>query len=238
MNWKGIQAVIFDMDGLMLDSQSIATLAWKAAVHEQGFVLTDDVNLSLVGRAGPDADAILTRTFGSEFCVRDCRVRALDLYVQSIEKNGLPLKPGLIELLDWLETVGVPKAVATSTPSVLAHHKLAITGIEHYFDAILTSDDVEHGKPEPDIFVAAAEALAAIPQVLPRIGRLVRRHPGRQSGSHAMCDGAGPATTDWRDIRLGGCHRGNTGRCDKPSPKTHWSCTLIVRDIRICAPSR
>jgi HAD superfamily hydrolase (TIGR01509 family) len=158
-----IQAVIFDMDGLMLDSQRIATKAWKRAVAAFGFHPTDEINLSLIGRTIPDTNEILRTAFGSDFPVHEVRHLAEREFTDLTRDSGIPVKRGLRELLDFLEQKHLKLAVATSTPRYYCLHHLQQSDLVQKFKVIVCGDEVAKGKPAPDIFLKASELLEVVP---------------------------------------------------------------------------
>ena len=157
-------AVLFDMDGLMLDTERMARVAWKRALLERGFPLEDTSYLRLVGRTVQDAQMILTEIFGPELPFQEIFDLRQSYYEQDIEQNGIPVKDGLTDLLDFLEANQVPKAVASSTPCWFARKKLDHTGFESRFMAIVCGDMVTRGKPFPDLFLEAARQINVLPQ--------------------------------------------------------------------------
>lgn len=158
-----IEAVIFDMDGLMFDTERVATRAWKTTFRDLGYELTDELNNAMIGRNEPDSNAIIAAAMGPEFPVARCRESANALYLHLLRSEGVPFKDGLHELLAFLESHQIKKAVATSTQRFLAEQKLALAGVDSRFSAIIAGDDVEKGKPEPDLFLAAARSLSVAP---------------------------------------------------------------------------
>jgi HAD superfamily hydrolase (TIGR01509 family) len=158
-----IQTVIFDMDGLMLDTEPLYRIAWKRASAECGFELTDEIYKSLVGRGRKDAERTLRETFGPEFSPEKFRALAAQYEEQEFAGPPTPKKPGLDELLAFLEQRNLPLAVATSTERRLALPRLARAGLLSRFDAIATGDEVSRGKPFPDLFLLAAKRLGAEP---------------------------------------------------------------------------
>lgn len=159
-----IAAVIFDMDGLMLDTERLARAAWERAFAERGLRIDDAVYYRVIGRTSPDT----RRIFGEAYAlapdvVEDIARRKTAFLLASYERD-IPVKPGLIELLAWLDARGVPRAVATSTLRELALHKLGKAGLAGGFRAIVCGDDVARGKPAPDIFLLAAHRLGARPE--------------------------------------------------------------------------
>lgn len=157
------QALIFDMDGLMLDSEPLYQRAWQTAAQELGFVLENDLYLSLVGRSSEEADCMFVRTFGEKFPVQEFNRRWDQHWRSLIRQQGIKLQPGLLPLLDWVEQQGIPKAVGTSSNATEAELCLSMAGIRDRFDAIVTVDQVQVGKPAPDIFLAAASKLGKSP---------------------------------------------------------------------------
>lgn len=156
------RAVIFDMDGLLIDSERVILECWRSVAAEHALPLDDGLWLSMVGMHDAACSALLVRLLGPEKAERldiDCRER-YDLRVE----QGLPLKDGAIELLQELSARGVPLAIATSTRRERALIKLARCGIDHYFGALATSSDVAHPKPAADIYLLAASRLGVSPE--------------------------------------------------------------------------
>jgi HAD superfamily hydrolase (TIGR01509 family) len=156
-------AVIFDMDGLMLDTERPAMLAFKRAGEDVGQPISDDLYMSTLGRNARDTEAILAAWFGAAFSYPALRARYLVHSQAHFEKHGVQVKPGLLDLLGLLETHRVPKAVATSTARERALRRLESAGILDRFSDIVCGDEIEHGKPAPGIFLKAAERLGADP---------------------------------------------------------------------------
>jgi HAD superfamily hydrolase (TIGR01509 family) len=157
-------AVIFDMDGLMLDTERMARKAWTRALLESGFELDPNDYLRLLGRTIEDARGILGGLFGDRLPFDEVMRLRQHYYDVDIEENGIPLKPGLLDLLDFLERNAIPKAVASSTPHWFAMHKLTHTHIAARFLAIVGGDMAERGKPAPDLFLEAARRIDVTPE--------------------------------------------------------------------------
>jgi HAD superfamily hydrolase (TIGR01509 family) len=157
------RAVIFDMDGLMLDTERLALAAWREACAALGVPCDVDVAQRMIGRNQADSVAIVLAHYGARFPVQAVMARSATAYEAIVEREGIALKPGLTALLDWLAAEGIVTAVATSTRRARALAKLQRTELLPRFAAIVGGDEVERGKPAPDIFLAAAERIARAP---------------------------------------------------------------------------
>ncbi len=154
-------AVIFDMDGLMFDTESIYSRASRRASGELGFSFDEAFYFNnFVGKRLIDSEAFLTSHFGPAYPI-DAYRELSDRYLRDELKHGAPRKPGLIELLDWLDAQHIPKGVATSTVRDLA--LLTLGDLASRFDSITTGDEVVNGKPAPDIFLLVARRFNAAP---------------------------------------------------------------------------
>ncbi len=159
-----LEAIIFDMDGLMLDTERVARSAWQRAMADWGCTISDDIYLQIVGRDAQDTVAILQGVYGADFPVRAVRQRKQQYLEEHIARHGVPMKPGLMELLDLADALPLRKAVASSTERALVTRKLTLAGLADRFDAVICGDEVENGKPAPDIFLAAASRLGVPPE--------------------------------------------------------------------------
>lgn len=157
-------AILFDMDGLMLDTEPLAARAWADAAQATGIRFDPAVNRRLIGRTFADCRAILVEHHGGgDYPVDALMARWHAAYDAIVEREGVALKAGLLELLDWLEARGIARAVATSTRRARAIAKLARAGLWPRFAALAGGDEVARGKPAPDIFLLAAQRLGAAP---------------------------------------------------------------------------
>ncbi len=157
------QAVIFDMDGLMLDTEPLAARAWIDAAQALGVPFDAGVNPRLIGRNFPDCRTIIGEHHGDGYPVDELMRAWHGAYDAIVEREGLAFKAGLLELLAWLEAAAIPKAVATSTRRSRAEIKLTRTGLLPRFATLVGGDEIARGKPAPDIFLEAAARLAVEP---------------------------------------------------------------------------
>jgi HAD superfamily hydrolase (TIGR01509 family) len=155
------EAVIFDMDGLMIDSERVSLACWSQAAGEQALPFSDDFWLGMVGLGDRDCEQRLLQHISADE-VAALFARCHDLYEERTQQ-GLPLRPGIVEILQLLQAHDIPRAVATSTRQPRASRKLAATGLLAYFDHVVTSSDVAHPKPAPDIYLLAAQKLGKDP---------------------------------------------------------------------------
>lgn len=155
------QAVIFDMDGVLLDTEPLAARAWTEAAASLGVAFDADLALRMVGRNWLDCVAIAHAHYPSGYPVDALLSRWHAAYDAIVARDGLALKPGALELLDWLDEARIPRAVATSTRRERALDKLGRTALLPRFAAVVGGDEVERGKPAPDIYLEAARRIGA-----------------------------------------------------------------------------
>ena len=148
----------------MIDTERLALKAWRLAGADFGFPISDDIFISMVGRNRRDSDCTLVEIFGSDFPIRAVRDRYRAYLDSWIDEGELSVKSGLLELLGFLDKILMPKAVATSTEYERAIHKLSLTNLLDYFPIVIAGDQVQKGKPAPDIFLAASVQLAVLPE--------------------------------------------------------------------------
>lgn len=158
-----MDAVVFDMDGLLLDTESLARRAILLAGQDLGLGLTEAFCALLIGVPADGNRRLLLEHYGPAAPAEALFGAASQHLHALIEGGALQLKPGVMELLDQLDRAGLPHAVATSSARDKALHHLQRAGIAERFQAIITRDDVARGKPHPDLFLHAAHALGTPP---------------------------------------------------------------------------
>ena len=158
-----IEGVIFDMDGLMTDTENLFLKLWCEVMTQRGYPAHRDVVTHCIGLDHNTTRAYVWEKLGEEFdyisILREVGVRSRAY----CEMEGVPVKPGLYELLDYLDDAGITYAVATSTGYENAAWRLENIHVLHRLKGLVTGDMVTVGKPEPEIFLRAAESLGLPP---------------------------------------------------------------------------
>lgn len=154
-----MSAAIFDMDGLLLDSEIICLDTFKAACEQVGYTANIAVYLQGIGCNQARSKQILIDGHGADFPYQEIKDIWYKLYVAKAYDMPVPLMQGVSLLLDKLTRQNIPLAVATSTAYELALKKLENANILHYFDYVVGGDQVQHSKPSPEIYLKAATQL-------------------------------------------------------------------------------
>lgn len=158
-----IKGVVFDMDGLMIDTEKLLVRFWRQSALEHGFNMTDEHVYGIRSLSHILAIPHLQKIFGKTFDYYSVRQRRIELMNQYIEENGIEVKKGLFELLDYLKEHGYKIAVATATDSTRAEKYLKSINAFDYFDKIIGGNMIKLGKPAPDIYLTACSELGLEP---------------------------------------------------------------------------
>jgi HAD superfamily hydrolase (TIGR01509 family) len=159
-----IYGVLFDMDGVVLDTEKLYARFWAEAAHALGYPMTYEQALGMRSLNSQAGQQKLESYFGpgvSRAVMRDKRVELMDAFVA---ENGIDPKPGIHELLDALKERGIKTAIATSSPMDRATAYLSRLGLLEKFDCICSGHDVKQGKPAPDIYLHAAASVGIPPE--------------------------------------------------------------------------
>ena len=156
---RDLAAVVFDMDGLMLDTETIYKVAWQAASADLGYDLDDVFYARFVGRPNGDCERLLVERFTTAFPLDGFRARWPKLWHAEVQAKGICQKQGLLDLLTLLDTRRIPFAIATSSGAEETTFCLRAAGLDRRFSVVVTSDQVAHGKPAPDLYLEAARRL-------------------------------------------------------------------------------
>ena len=158
-----MKACIFDMDGLMFDTERIFVQAWDYAGERMGLGKTGYMVMKTMGSNTEGCNRIWREEFGADFDITALWNHTRDFLEDYYCCHTVPPKKGLYELLAYLKEQGYRLAVASSTKREKVEQHLASANVRHYFDAVIGGDMVEKSKPEPDIYLAAAAALGIDP---------------------------------------------------------------------------
>ena len=156
-------AVLFDMDGLLLDTERIYVRAQRQAASEFGFEASDDLLHSFVGVSGKECIRMMVEAAGDGFPVEEYQLRWYQTWRQLVADDGVPVRSGIEPLLGWLVDEGVARGVVTSTHRKDAELCLRAAGVYDVFDYVTTGDEVTHNKPAPDIYLLGAERMGVAP---------------------------------------------------------------------------
>ena len=159
-----VEGIIFDMDGVLIDTERIGLQAWLDGAAKVGLEFTESIYKRLIGMRMRDIRGILQEYYSDESAIDSFLQKANHYYQDRINNYPLPEKPGLYALFDYLDTIKMPRAVATSTSTTMAAQHMERLQLTDRLDCLIGGDQVERSKPAPDIFLRAAEKLDLAPE--------------------------------------------------------------------------
>ena len=157
-----INGVIFDMDGLMFDTERMWATFWEPALAALGLEYKEGLAEAERGTAGETSRNIVRQFYGKD-CDANAIIDSLHRVADEEFQKPVPKKPGLDGLLAWLDANHIPMAVASSSRVHVIEGNLNNWGLTHYFKALVSGQQVKHSKPDPEIFLTAAKALGTAP---------------------------------------------------------------------------
>lgn len=158
-----IKAVLFDMDGTLIDTERYFRKFWPKAMAEFGFTMSDEQALQMRSLGRPFAPAKLKEWFGESVDYPTIRARRTEMMEAEFAKDGLKLKAGATEILKELQERGITAVVVTASPIERTERYLTQVGIREYFPRIISATEVKQGKPAPDVYEYACKEMGLKP---------------------------------------------------------------------------
>ena len=162
ININNIKAIIFDMDGVIFDTELVYLEIWSKVFEKYGYKLQKEVYAEVLGTGRENVKKVLLNKYGNELPI-DKMYREKDKDLEKAVDKGIPLKEGAYKILSYLKNNNYKIALATSASKERALKQLRYADIEKFFDIIVSRDDVKETKPNPDIFLKAAKKLNVNP---------------------------------------------------------------------------
>jgi beta-phosphoglucomutase-like phosphatase (HAD superfamily) len=173
------EAIIFDMDGLLIDSERPNKKAWQGAAAEMGHYLSDEMYHSFIGRGTDECESVLKKEFGESFSLEEHRNIRRDIH-KEVTVHGIRYLSGVVALVSWLYDKNIPMALATS--SYRKEVPRRVGELLPYLVTYSGREDAAHGKPEPDLYQVTAEKMNIDPA---RILVLEDSNPGVEAAYRA-----------------------------------------------------
>ena len=148
-----LRLIIFDMDGLLFDTEPIGAKCFKEAAKEFGYIVDDEFQMGLIGMNVHDHVLKVKAKFGADYPTFEIRNLAKKMRMQYFYEHGLPIKPGVKELVAYLKKVNIKLAIASSSSLDLINEYLELAKMNNVFDYVIGGDAVIHGKPDPELFL-------------------------------------------------------------------------------------
>lgn len=161
---QDFKAVVFDMDGVIFDSERLVIACWKVIADKYEVPNIEEICRECLGVNATETRQKFLNHYGQDFPYDAYKSEMSKLYHDKYDGGRLPVKKGVAELLQYLKEAGVKVALASSTRRAVVEQELTDAGIIKYFDVVIGGDMVTRSKPEPDIFLKACEELGVLPE--------------------------------------------------------------------------
>ncbi|NME84244.1 HAD family phosphatase [Clostridium sp. SM-530-WT-3G] len=159
-----IKAVLFDMDGVIFDTEKAYLDTWIKVFNKHGYEMKREIYISVMGTGRKNVKKTFINIFGENLPIEEMYKEKDDLLAKIIDEGKVPVKDGAEEILSYLKENGYKVALATSAKRVRADKQVNMAKLDKYFDEIVTGDDISNGKPDPEIFLKAADKLGVKPE--------------------------------------------------------------------------
>ena len=160
----GKKAVIFDMDGVIFDTERVYLEIWQSVFEKYGYKMTKELYITVMGTGRKNVIKTFLENFGDDLPIEKMYEEKDNQLFYIIENQGIPLKKGVKELFSMLKEKNYKIALATSAKRDRVEKQIKDKWLKESFDAIVCGDDVEKGKPSPDIFLKAAKKIDVEPE--------------------------------------------------------------------------
>ena len=185
---NNIKAVIFDMDGVLFDTERVYLESWIKVFKEYGYTMTKEMYIPLMGTGRKNVKEVFKKTFGDNIPIEEMYVKKDELLFKAIDNNEVPLKLGAIDILCYLKEEGYKIALATSAKRDRVTKQIQANNMNNMFNAIVCGDDVVNSKPDPEIFLKAAKKLDVNPEncvvIEDSLAGIKGANKGGMKGSH------------------------------------------------------
>ncbi len=161
---RPIRGILFDMDGLVLDSEVLFTRFWREAAVCMGYPMTVEQSYGMRSLGKALGQPYLESLFGPGIDYTTVREKRIELMSAYVAEHGIAPKPGIYELLDYLDAQGIPAAIASSSPMDAIEKHLEAVNLKHRFQKLCSAHNIPNGKPAPDIYLLAASELGLKPE--------------------------------------------------------------------------
>lgn len=161
---RPIRGILFDMDGLVLDSEILFTRFWREAANALGYPMTEEQSYGMRSLGKALGQPYLESLFGPGIDYTTVREKRIQLMSAYVAEHGIDPKPGIYELLDYLEASGIAAAIASSSPMDAIEKHLSAVNLKHRFQKLCSAHSIPNGKPAPDIYLLAAKELGLKPE--------------------------------------------------------------------------